>query len=109
MVSDESISPNGASGEDMWTIVPGGRVEHVRWLVSNALTAFPNLFDDLDDFMTPPRPNHFALQAGYGPYHGDPVQMMKFILVQHHKLARKEVEAALRDLTPADTKARRVS
>lgn len=85
------------------------RAAHVRWLVETTLEAFPELFDDLDAFMVPPRRNQQALQAGYGPFHGDQPEMMKSILLEHHGLTRDELLQALEDIHGENKPHRRAS
>lgn len=83
------------NGRDHGPTETEDRMEDVRWLVSTAREEFPGIFDDLDEFMRPRRINYDALRAGYGPYHGDHVQMVKLILLDYHGVTREEIETVL--------------
>lgn len=85
------------------------RAVDVRWLIETTLEAFPHLFDNLDAFMVPPQRNQHALQAGYGPFHGDQPEMMKSILLEHHGVTRDELVRALEEIRGEDTHHRQAS
>ena len=95
--------------EQAWTIVPGGRADHVRWLIATTLEVFPALFDDLDAFMSPIATNKRSERAGYGPFHGEHAEMMRFILLHQHRLTREEVEEGLRAIGAEPSPTRRAS
>ena len=92
------MTSGGEAGSHKDVMDAQERAAHVRWLVETTLEAFPDLFDDVDAFMVPPQRNQQALQASYGPFHGDQPEMMKSILLEHHGLTRDELLQSLQDL-----------
>lgn len=73
----------------------GDRTARVRRLALLLDRAWPEALSDVDALLTPPDVDQFARAAGFGPYRGDQLKMVRHLLTRTLGVSAGELRDAL--------------